>query len=120
MKILSKIHQLALVALTEALQSGDNGVEMEKHIDCVQQVLDACHADPFFRKPESEVMPNFEVVTPEWIKAQMEQLKMSQKDLANALNTTESYVSLWLSGHKNFSRSSKVAIYYYFQIQNDI
>jgi transcriptional regulator with XRE-family HTH domain len=56
----------------------------------------------------------FDVVTPDWIRSQQEQKRVSNKLLAAEVNVEPSKISQWLSGN-NMSGSARAAIYWYFK-----
>lgn len=60
-------------------------------------------------------MNKFDIVTPDWIRQQLKEKKVSQKEFAEGVNTISPRVSEWLSGTKKPSAAAKAAVWYYFQ-----
>lgn len=58
-----------------------------------------------------------QTVTPEWIRKQQEIKRVSNKLLAEGVNTSYTKISQWLHG-ANMSGPSKAAVYYYFKQLN--
>ena len=71
-------------------------------------------------------MPHtLQIVEPDWIKEQMDELNIQSRDICVDLNIDRSHVSKWINGHQNISKVARAALYYYFdsrrlreQIQN--
>jgi len=56
---------------------------------------------------------DFDLVTPEWIRSMQDEKRVSNKLLAEGVNTSPSKVSQWLAGH-NMAGPTKAAVYYFF------
>jgi len=56
-----------------------------------------------------------EIVTPEWIREQMESLGITQKELVFALGIGKSDISIAVNGLKAISTRTKAGFYYYFK-----
>ncbi len=56
-----------------------------------------------------------EIVTPEWIQVQMNKKKIRLKDLVRDFGIDKATMSGIINGHRELSRFSKAAFYYYFR-----
>ncbi len=54
-----------------------------------------------------------EIVTPEWMKQQIEKKDCYNRDLAKYLGVSDIQVSLWVHGKRNPSKAAKAAIYHF-------
>lgn len=56
----------------------------------------------------------FDIVTPEWVRSQMKENRVSNKLLAEEINTTSPKISQWLGGSP-MSNPAKAAMFHYFK-----
>lgn len=59
--------------------------------------------------------PDFNNITPEWIKEQLQIHGVKASQLAEDICQNKSYVSGIVNGHREQSNLFKAAVYYYFQ-----
>jgi ribosomal protein L37AE/L43A len=57
---------------------------------------------------------NYDIVTPEWIKANMKSYGLSGKNVAQAMNTTQTSVSRWVNEGK-IAPMAKAGLYWLFK-----
>lgn len=62
-------------------------------------------------------MIDFNIVTPEWIRSQIQEKGIKIKDVAEGINTSSSRMSKYLAGD-TIPPIAKAALYYYFEIQD--
>ena len=62
------------------------------------------------------VVPDFDKVTPEWVKEQMDRYGLKSRDVSKHIGIDKSSFSLMLSGNRKLSRLARSALFYYFKL----
>lgn len=89
--------------------------EEAKHLSVLERILDLCQESPFMFIPPTDEFGNieFDFVTPTWIKKNLDDLGISQNELAAGVNVNATQISMWLNGTRNPSGAAQAAIYYF-------
>jgi hypothetical protein len=92
------------------------------------QKADHCHTQKVWCKGGLTMseQPLQELVTPQWVKAQIRRLDLRVNDIVEHTGVNQSNVSAWINGLRPMSASVKAMFYWYFtcadvvQLMNDL
>lgn len=98
----------------------DYGTGIDKNQELTLEKLNQCwdiiRLCPHFSEGQLEENGEirFDFVTIDWIKQQLKDNQISQREMAAGVNVDERQISDWLSGRRNPSSAAKAAIWYFF------